>query len=59
MNQKDYYHMTQQEVADRLGISRPNVNHYEKQALEKFRIALEKRGIKPSDLLDVKKNERP
>jgi DNA-directed RNA polymerase specialized sigma subunit len=54
MNQKDYYHMTQQEVADRLGLSRPNVNHYEKQALEKFRVALEKRGIKPSDLLDVK-----
>jgi DNA-directed RNA polymerase sigma subunit (sigma70/sigma32) len=54
MNQKDYYHMTQQEVADKLGLSRPNVNHYEKQALEKLRIALEKRGIKANDILDVK-----
>jgi DNA-directed RNA polymerase specialized sigma subunit len=54
MNQKDYYNMTQQEVADRLGLSRPNVNHYEKQALEKLRAALEKRGIKASDVLDVK-----
>ena len=54
MNQKDYYHMTQKEVSDVLGMSRPNVNHYEKRALEKFKKALEKRGIKASDLLDVK-----
>ena len=54
MNQKDYYHMTQQEVADKLGMHRSYVNQYEKQALEKFKKALEKRGIKPSDLLDVK-----
>ena len=46
--------MTQQEVADRLGLSRPNVSHYEKQALEKLKAILEKRGIKASDILDVK-----
>jgi DNA-directed RNA polymerase specialized sigma24 family protein len=54
MHEKDYYHMTQQEVAERLGMPRSNVNYYERQALEKIRIALEKRGIKASDLLDVK-----
>ena len=54
MNQKNYYHMTQKEVSDVLGISRANVNHYEKRALEKFKQALEKRGIKASDVLDVK-----
>lgn len=54
MNQKNYYYMTQKEVSDVLGISRANVNHYEKRALEKFKQALEKRGIKASDVLDVK-----
>ena len=54
MNQKDYFHMTQQEVAKRLGMHRSYVNYYEKQALEKLKQALEKRGIKASDVLDVK-----
>lgn len=52
--QKDYFEMTQQEVADRLGMKRPNVSDYEKRALEKLREALEKRGIKASDFLEVK-----
>ena len=54
MNQKDYYNMTQQEVADRLKMNRSSVNQYEKQALEKLKKALEKRGIKANDILDVK-----
>jgi transcriptional regulator len=56
MNQKDYFNMTQQEVADRLEMTRSNVNQYEKQALEKIRIAFEKRGIKAEDFFEgVKK----
>jgi DNA-directed RNA polymerase specialized sigma subunit len=51
---REHFEMTQQEVADRLGMHRSNVNQYERQALEKLRIALEKRGIKASDVLDVK-----
>ena len=50
----EHFEMTQQEVADRLGMKRPNVSDYEKRALEKLREALEKRGIKASDFLEVK-----
>jgi DNA-directed RNA polymerase specialized sigma subunit len=46
--------MTHQEIADKLGVSRSMVNQYEKQALSKIRKALEKRGIKASDYLEVK-----
>jgi DNA-directed RNA polymerase specialized sigma subunit len=52
MNQKDYFNMTQQEVADRLEMSRANVGQYERQALEKLRKALEKRGIKAEDFFE-------
>jgi DNA-directed RNA polymerase specialized sigma subunit len=55
MNQKEYFNMTQQEVADRLEMSRSSVNQYEKQALEKIRMAFEKRGIKASDFLEEAK----
>ena len=51
---KRSFPMTQQEVADILGVSRSMVNQYEKQALLKIRKALEKRGIKASDYLEVK-----
>lgn len=48
---KQYFQMTQQEIADALGMNRSTVNYYEKQALEKLRIALEKNGFKLEDLL--------
>jgi DNA-binding XRE family transcriptional regulator len=50
----DNYEMTQQEVANHLGMNRTTVNYVERMALEKLRIALEKRGIKASDVLDIK-----
>lgn len=50
MNQpKEQFEMTQQEIADKLGMNRSTVNYYEKQALEKLRKALEKNGFKMSD----------
>jgi len=48
------FHMTQQEVAEKLGMSRSSVNQYERSALEKLRVVLQKRGIKASDFLEVK-----
>jgi len=51
---RDQRVMTQQEIADQLGISRSRVNQCEKSALEKIRVFLEKRGIKASDFLEVK-----
>lgn len=55
MNQpSEHFEMTQQEIADALGMNRSTVNYYEKQALEKLRKALEKNGFKASDLLEVK-----
>jgi len=50
----DNYEMTQQEVADHLGMNRTTVNYVERAALEKLKLALEKRGIKADDILDVK-----
>jgi DNA-directed RNA polymerase specialized sigma subunit len=52
MNQKDYFYMTQQEVANSLGMNRTTVNYFEKQALEKLRKALEDRGIKAEDFFE-------
>jgi transcriptional regulator len=49
----DNYEMTQQEIADKLGMNRTTVNYVERAALEKLKAALEKRGIKSSDVLDV------
>jgi DNA-binding XRE family transcriptional regulator len=43
------FDMTQQEVADSLGVNRSAINYYEKQALEKLKEALTKRGYKASD----------
>jgi DNA-directed RNA polymerase specialized sigma subunit len=56
MNNQSSNHreMTQQEIADKLGMSRSRVNQCEKSALEKIRLVLEKRGIKASDFLEVK-----
>jgi len=51
---RDHHEMTQQEIADKLGMSRSSVNQCERSALEKIRVVLEKRGIKASDLLEVK-----
>jgi DNA-directed RNA polymerase specialized sigma subunit len=50
----DNLEMTQEEVGERLGMKRSNVSDCERRALEKLREALEKRGIKASDFLEVK-----
>jgi len=47
----DYYHNTQQEIADALGTSRANVGSIEVRALAKFKSELEKRGYKMEDLI--------
>lgn len=55
MNQpQENFDMTQQEIADELGMNRSTVKYYEKQALEKLKKALEKNGFKVSDFLGVK-----
>ena len=51
---KEHFEMTQQEIGEVLGMNRSTVNYYERQALDKLKLALEKRGIKASDVLDVK-----
>jgi len=54
MNEKakgDFYYMTQQEVADAIGTSRPNVGSIEARALAKLKKELEKRGYKMEDLI--------
>ena len=51
---KEKLPMTQQEVADKLGMSRSSVNQYERSALEKIKVVLKKRGIKASDFLEVR-----
>jgi hypothetical protein len=51
---KNQREMTQQEIADQLGMSCTSVNQCERSALEKIRIVLEKKGIKASDFLEVK-----
>ena len=45
------YAMTQQEVADSLGMSRPNLGSIEARALVKLKKELEKRGYKASDFI--------
>jgi DNA-directed RNA polymerase specialized sigma24 family protein len=45
------YEMTQQEAADRLGMSRPNLGSIEARALVKLRKELEKRGYKMEDFI--------
>ena len=46
--------MTQREVAQTLGIDRGLVAYIERTAIEKIKNTLEKHGIKPSDLLNVR-----
>jgi DNA-directed RNA polymerase specialized sigma24 family protein len=56
MNQKDYFNLTQQEVADALEMSRANVGQHERQALQKLKKTLEERGITAEDFFEgVKK----
>lgn len=54
MNEKgsyDEFSMTQQEVADAMGMSRPHVGSIEARAKVKLRIELEKRGYKLEDFI--------
>ena len=45
------FYMTQQEVADAMGINRAYVGYLEKLATEKFKVELEKRGYKMEDFI--------
>jgi transcriptional regulator len=47
----DDFNMTQQEVADALGIERSYVGSIEARAKEKVRMILEQRGITFNDLI--------
>lgn len=47
----DDFNMTQQEVADALGIERSYVGQIEARAKEKMRMLLEQRGISLNDLV--------
>ena len=47
----DYFAMSQQEIADIMGMSRPALVSIERRAYEKFKKELEKRGYKIEDVL--------
>jgi biotin operon repressor len=49
--ENNYFAMSQQEVADVLGMSRPMLGCIERRAYEKFRKALEQKGYKIEDVL--------
>jgi DNA-directed RNA polymerase specialized sigma24 family protein len=46
-----YFAMTQQEIADAMGMSRPMVGSIESRAYEKFKKALAQKGYKIEDVL--------
>jgi transcriptional regulator len=50
---QNHFEMTQQEVADILGMTRANVNYHEKQALDKLKKALEKNGFNANDFWGI------
>jgi DNA-directed RNA polymerase sigma subunit (sigma70/sigma32) len=51
--------MTQQEVADAMGITRAAVQDIEKRALRKLKVALQKRGLTLEDFMTWKKKRIP
>jgi DNA-directed RNA polymerase sigma subunit (sigma70/sigma32) len=51
--------MTQQEVADAMGITRQAVQDIEKKALRKLRTELNKRGLTLNDFFTYKKKRTP
>jgi DNA-directed RNA polymerase sigma subunit (sigma70/sigma32) len=51
--------MTQQEVADAMGITRNAVQEIEKRALRKLKTALHKRGFTLDDFFTYKKKRIP
>ena len=52
MREKDYSDgMTQQEIADILGVSRNAIQQMERNIIRKIQRAFEKRGIKKEDYL--------
>lgn len=51
--------MTQQEVADAMGITRQAVQDIEKKALRKLRVELHKRGFTLNDFFTYKKKRTP
>jgi DNA-directed RNA polymerase sigma subunit (sigma70/sigma32) len=46
--------MTHAEIAKVFGVSRGKIQHIERNAMQKIKDALAKRGIKPEDFLDIK-----
>lgn len=53
--ENDYFAMTQKEIADVMGMSRPMLGCIERRAYEKFKKEFERRGYKIEDLLEVLK----
>lgn len=51
--------MTQQEVADAMGITRQAVQDIEKKALRKLRVELHKRGLTLNDFFTYKQKRTP
>lgn len=51
--ENDYFAMSQQEIAEVMGMSRPMLGSIERRAYEKFKKALEEKGYKIEDLLEV------
>ena len=46
--------MTHADIAQAFGVSRAKIQYIERNAMQKIKEALEKRGYKPSDFLEVK-----
>jgi DNA-binding XRE family transcriptional regulator len=49
---KDYFEMTQKEVADAMGVTRGTIGQIEKEAIEKLKRILAERGIDVKELLE-------
>ena len=49
---KDNFDMTHKEIGEVLGVSRGMVGHIEREAVEKVRKILAKRGLELDDLLE-------
>ena len=50
--QKDYFEMTQEEVAEAMGMTRGTVGQIEKEAVRKLKKILAERGIDVKELLE-------
>jgi DNA-binding XRE family transcriptional regulator len=51
---QNHFEMKQEEVAEALGVNRTTLNYYEREALKKFKKALEEKGYKANDFLEMR-----